>query len=395
MLFPVELISALGVFLGVRHVTVCDDVLTRGFYSQELSLLSKSFYVNVAAPTDTFLAKDGMALIFCPSFHQVANVEVNKLDKHLHWLTSFPGGSDLESLPLRLDSNFYTYVVSDNYYFLLTEWYKAHGGDLMSTHLGSWSPEHGLRVSVPFKWNRRTDLGGAVLVNGVLKGFWPPICIVTTTSTGMIETSGLLSDVLDNLMGQLNFTVEHVFTEDGEYGQLSSSGNWTGIIRDLQDGNIDMSMSGLTITSDRSAVAGFTLGVLRDVVVIVMRDPGFFGQRNKLNFWAYLNVFPLTVWILILIFLVGTAIHFHILTRFSRPKDDTMTFQAGMALSYLTLLQLSLDSSHEQSLEQTPQRTAYFPVAIGFMFLFVCYNGDLTSFLTATSAPYKPKNFEV
>ena len=397
MVWPAVFVAALATFLGVKRITLCYFGEDTSPEEEGVQLLKENFFLKFVPAEDLPCALEDTAgesnLILCPLESILKIKSENYFQSQNHWLTTFSREEEIGALPLRLDSNFISYHIIKNGKVTLTEWYKVKAGRAMSVPLAIWSPDSGLVAPTPFRWHRRTDFGGAVLRNGLVLGDFPPVCMVQQKGNGGMVTTGLLPDFLDMLVDKLNFTVKHISPEDDEYGRITANGSWTGVIGLLRDRSIDLSISGLTVTRDRSTVAGFTLGVFSDGITVISQDPDVFGHRDSLNFWAYLTVFPPSVWVLILAIAMLTGLCCETLNRFSNIEEEG--FMRGLVLAFVDSLQLSLEGASPEQVRGLPQRTTHLSVALCFLLLFVSYNGDLTSFLTASPAPFKLGTFEV
>ncbi len=129
----------------------------------------------------------------------------------LHWL--IPDGSDLSSLPLRLDSNLIAYADSrrdaTTTTLSLEEVYKVKGRHLLRSALGSWSLTGGLEMALDYKWHRRNDLSGVTLTNEFIR--WPGVSSGIFDSDKGVwteELGGTMYGVLWRLGEVLNFTIE-------------------------------------------------------------------------------------------------------------------------------------------------------------------------------------------
>ncbi len=395
MLLPTELLAAVSSFLWVKLVTIClEEPLTDSFVLQEA--LSQDFYtafVKVENTSSPFPKTGKNEQIFVCPFSMIPKEHKSFLPES-HWLTEFPGMELIARLPLRLDSNLITLSGSgDN--VSLTEWFRIKDGETQHVPLGTWSPQTGLVVPHPVKWQRRGDLRGAELIDSVLLGYWPPICIVRLRQDSSVETRGFLPEALDVLSSRLNFTVQHVLAGDNEYGRMTPAGTWTGIVGQLNEKNADLSTSGLSITHERSQVIGYTVGVFINHVTILTRDPKIFGFRNKLCFWAYLTVFTWVLWIFVFLFLFVMGLWVGLVLFKTSQTKYQLCFQRGFAASFLVLLQKGMDSLSPDQIKTATQRITFLTLAMGSLLLFIGYNADLTSFLTASSPAVRLSTFKV
>ncbi len=78
---------------------------------------------------------------------------------------------------------------------------------MISQKFGTWTEKDGLSVPAAFKWERRSDFGGASLVSGVVVSegkfeFNPVFMLDRGTGAGM----GAITDMLRVMEQALNFT---------------------------------------------------------------------------------------------------------------------------------------------------------------------------------------------
>ena len=65
----------------------------------------------------------------------------------------------------------------------------------------------------------------------------------------------------------------------------ASTGEWNGIIKEIMDGNVDMSVNGLIASKSRQTVVDFNVGIMEDVLTFIGRKPG----QQSFNIWAYVG----------------------------------------------------------------------------------------------------------
>ncbi len=238
----------------VANVILClgedpgDSRLSEAVLSHQL--LDHIYVLNVVQEhplnLEATAASDRLVLA-CPQL-ALSSLREGDFQSNFHWL--LPLSPDLEDriegLPLRLDSNFFTYDSYDSELGVadLREWYKARGGPPMSNTLGRWSEEEGGFLDpVPFVWDRRKNLGGAALKVGtvVTEGKYDPHPMFSIDGASG-EALGAIPEMAEALALTLNFTMDRVAMEDGQYGALVE-GNWTGLVGQLQQRNIDFDVA--------------------------------------------------------------------------------------------------------------------------------------------------------
>ncbi len=313
---------------------------------------------------------------------------------------------EIEKLPLNLESNLLTIESTPKFEETLNvfEWYRVPSGLLRKNQIGTWKENDytggKLHMCKASKWERRADLGGIVLKDGMTSddNFHPDNIILGLHKLPNldIESRGLMADVIHNLQERLNFTIEIVFGTDDKYGSRNPDDTWNGIIAELQKHNVDISTSGLTITADRSQVTDFTLGIIPDISTLLTRKSSH--TMESLNLWAYVTVFPIAVWITTLTAMILSAIFYEIYSRcsiFGQSKPGS-GFLTGFALGYLTMLQLGTTSESSSSLTRNfSGRITVLSMSFLAMVLFAHYTGDLTAFMTVGNAKTSLNSFQV
>ena len=98
------------------------------------------------------------------------------------------------------------------------------------------------------------------------------------------------------------FSYEVIEPPDGSWGTRRRLENgtqvWTGMVRQLVNGEADLCGASLTITEERSRVIDFSIGVIEDIVSIGMLDPRVSGlQHSEVHLMVFLTVFDSATWI--------------------------------------------------------------------------------------------------
>ena len=290
--------------------------------------------------------------------------------------------------PLRLDSELFSYKFKTRGEIVLEEWYAIKGGPLIHKFLGYWSPSTGMVVDSPNMWERRKDLGNAKLINGFV-----PLNFVNIFNMALDDGShvGSMVDILQSLKSSLNFSMVDVPHKD--FGVRDGNGDWNGVVKDLQQGALDISNAGLTHTPDRQTTIDFTFGVIEDKTTIVIRNPALYKNSKALDATSYLNIFPVSVWTLIMGQILVCSLLFCIQNSWATFKASNCLkqFAFGLNLCYCNFLQLGF--SHLSV--KLSSRILFLSNAMLSIVLFATYTGDLTAFMTAGETQSKIKSFEV
>ena len=94
----------------------------------------------------------------------------------------------------------------------------------------------------------------------------------------------------------MNFTYTLVRTPDGHYGSLQPDGSWSGMIRQLADGEADIAPVPFTITESRSTVVTFASPINMIYHSLFIKNPA-----ETFNYTAYIEPIHWTGWVAILV----------------------------------------------------------------------------------------------
>ncbi|XP_063869662.1 glutamate receptor-like [Scylla paramamosain] len=114
----------------------------------------------------------------------------------------------------------------------------------------------------------------------------------------------LCARMIATLAAAYNFTCVVREPEDGQWGLLTSNGNWTGLVGKLQYENADFSLD-ITVTLERSKVVDFTVPYVEEPVVILSPKP-----RPLPEYLSLVRPLEATVWIAVVlsVFAWGTTL---------------------------------------------------------------------------------------
>ena len=123
---------------------------------------------------------------------------------------------------------------------------------------------------------------------------------------------GKAVDMLSELRAELNFTIQNVKPRDKKWAGKFTNGSYKGLVGMLVDDDIDVT-AGMTdrnmmVTMDRYAVVDY-LWPSELVKITLLAGK---SSKNRLDTWAYVNVFPKTAWLIGLIFLLVSAVVFSV-----------------------------------------------------------------------------------
>ncbi|XP_010223784.1 PREDICTED: probable glutamate receptor [Tinamus guttatus] len=100
------------------------------------------------------------------------------------------------------------------------------------------------------------------------------------------ELEGYCIDLLKALAAMLHFSYKVKVVSDGQYGAISSKGNWTGMIGEIIRQEADIAVAPLTVTSAREEVVSFTTPFLQTGIGILLRKDSVSQERPLFHFLA-------------------------------------------------------------------------------------------------------------
>ncbi|XP_068150954.1 glutamate receptor ionotropic, kainate 2 [Drosophila tropicalis] len=111
---------------------------------------------------------------------------------------------------------------------------------------------------------------------------------------GNSRYEGYSMDLIDAIAKMLNFKYEFRLAPDGKYGSLNkATQTWDGIVRQLIDGNADLGICDLTMTSSRRQAVDFTPPFMNLGISILFSKP----PVPPTDLFSFLSPFSLDVWI--------------------------------------------------------------------------------------------------
>ncbi len=254
--------------------------------------------------------------------------------------TLIPKQADWSYLKLRLDSQLYFYDTVGSIIYLY-EVYAIKSGPQMVRQIGQWSSDIGLKIPELNLWQRRSDLMGTTIINGVMT--WSMFNKVTADSSGnILSVAGIFAETMSKLSKKLNFTEKPMMPPDRKWGGREADGTWNGIIKMLMDKRFDMSTGGLTQFKERDAVVDFTIPMGKEGSTLIAKKT----KGVTTQFWVYLEIFPVHTWVIINAFVIAFGIAFLVISisgmnRFHSPDDsEAFSLLNSLAVSGLLVLQL-------------------------------------------------------
>jgi hypothetical protein len=149
-----------------------------------------------------------------------------------------------QTIKLQLDTNIIFYKPFDNGECKLYEQYSIMGGPSITNEIGTWNKSGGLHHPKINMWERRSDLQGIRLQNAVAA--WPHLTdLIYNNQKELVGSKGLFQETLFHLRDALNFTIETVTPDDGQWGFLNKENQtWNGMVGMLVNDGADLATAG-------------------------------------------------------------------------------------------------------------------------------------------------------
>ncbi len=174
---------------------------------------------------------------------------------------------------------------------------------------------------------------------------------------------------------------------DGQWGGSSVSSNgsviWNGMVAQLMDKSADICGASLTVTSERSKVIDFGIGLTEDSNSIFMLTKDIVGgSGGELNLMVYLTLFTKMAWFGILLLAATFAfqyafVHYHIESSYKKMPFLNL-FVAGWRHFTLVLMQRGQTLCHKG----LALRFYGLVSCIVAFSVFTLYTADLTASMT-------------
>ena len=175
---------------------------------------------------------------------------------------------------------------------------------------GEWETFHqtqkvlwpGESVSVP---RDRANISGVKLRIGIIESV--PFTMITHIADEYGRNKsrfvGYIPDLIDLLRKRMGFVPELVLA--------STNQSYTGAVRSMRNGEYDIIVSDMTVTSERRELAVFSTSIYDYSLRLVMRKP----TVDRIEVFAFLKPFSLSLWMSILVITICTSIFVYLVER--------------------------------------------------------------------------------
>ncbi|GAB0198862.1 probable glutamate receptor [Grus japonensis] len=208
------------------------------------------------------------------------------------------------------------------------------------------------------------------------------------------ELEGYCIDLLKALAAMLHFSYKVKVVGDGQYGAVSSNGNWTGMIGEILRREADIAVAPLTVTSAREEVVSFTTPFLQTGIGILLRKD---TDSQDVSFFHFLAPFSKETWTGLLFAYVLTCFCLFLVARLSpcewnEPKNEENHF------TFLNSLWFGAGALALQGVTPRPKALSVRVIAaVWWLFtiaLLAAYIANFTALLTSGTEQLPIQTFE-
>ncbi|XP_060525037.1 glutamate receptor ionotropic, kainate 2-like isoform X4 [Cylas formicarius] len=187
----------------------------------------------------------------------------------------------------------------------------------------------------------------------------------TAQLTGNDRFEGFCVDVIQELSAMLGFNYTFIIQADGANGDLNRiTYEWNGMIREIIDGNADLAIADLTITSERENAVDFTMPFMNLGISVLYRKP----EPVPPSLFMFTSPFSTSVWVMLGVAYLLVSFAIFIMGRLS-PSEWTNPFPCVEEPEYL-INQFSIRNSLWFTIGALMQQGSELaPIVLGIVFL--------------------------
>ena len=292
-------------------------------------------------------------------------------------------------IELRLDSNVVFYEEEKRGAYNLLDKFAVKGGPPIAIDLGKWDASYGMRLhNYKNRWDRRTDLRGAEMVNS-LNTLGPWSILLKDVDGNVIGSVGQLQDMIFYITERVNLTIKTVELNLFESWEMSENGSWGGGVGVLQRKEADVCSFGMGVLLDRALVIDFPFPVINDPTTLFALKPTGIAP----NMWVYVRVFGVIQWAIYLLLLMvfATVMTMILMWRREKWQDSQMKYvPTALGTSFLFTIQMG---EHPDT-KYLGTRILTLTTAMLTLLLWVYYNNDITAEMTSGPPENTVSTFE-
>ena len=293
-----------------------------------------------------------------------------------------------DMIELKLDSNILFYEEEEPGTYKLLDKFAVKGGPPIVIELGKWDFSYGMRLkSHKNRWDRRTDLRGAEIVNS-LATYGPWSILLKDADGNVVGSQGELQHLIFYIADRLNLSIRTIEMIQEPWKKLEN-GSWTGGIGELQRKESDICSNGMGILHERSFAIDFPLPVIYDPITLFALKPTGIAP----NMWVYVRVFGVIQWVIFMMLLIAFAMVMTMMLLWRREQwqDTQMKYvPTAFGTSFLFTIQMGEhpDTNHFGT------RILTLTTSMLTLLLWVYYTNDITAEMTSGPPGIPVNTFE-
>ena len=283
------------------------------------------------------------------------------------------------TMELRLDNNIVFYESSINGSYSLIDKYSVNGGPEIVMEIGTWDKNGVTLTKKMNRWDRRTNLMGSKFINTLYENKVGGAFFVYGKNGTIIGSRGHYQDQLFYILDGLNVTIETLSESKELEGDADCSYFIQHKLTDICSGGyVDYPCDNCYekhIITKRPAGRTLLAGV---------------PKTNSLDPWAYVEVFGLTQWLILLFFLTLMSLMIPLYGGALGGSNHGFSTIESFANTYLFILQ---QGNHPGG-QLRGQAILSLTISMLTLVFFIYYSNDITAKMTAGSPPHPVRNFQ-
>ncbi|XP_046568874.1 glutamate receptor ionotropic, kainate 2-like [Haliotis rubra] len=254
---------------------------------------------------------------------------------------------------------------------------RGHSGTNVET-VGYIGRDDSVQVKHPLYHANYDGFHNRTLIVGTLE--WPPF-VIRKVENGSVKFDGLCIQLLQELAKQLNFSYTLVEPEDREWSRVLN-GSWTGLVKLLTDGEVDLVVAPMSVSHSRAAAIDFTVPFFyaHSALILSKQDP------NSNKWLTLLSLFRYEVLICILVSLIFSTVLIFVIEEVTPVRSWTDDRPTDMQTRYGDILWYHFGALMANGGAYLPNtesgRTVLSCWWLFTVIMAATYSGNLIAFLT-------------
>lgn len=192
--------------------------------------------------------------------------------------------------------------------------------------------------------------------------------------------AGPMSYVLEILSTTLNFTYKQVVPPDVTFGVRLPNGNWSGMIRQVFEKEVDMALGPFQVIESRNQVVDFTTPFYFDTLSFMVAR-----GSDKIDPWGFLMPFTANVWGAFFLCLLAICLAHFVFDLTQNPPTRLAHKFGGIVFDYI---RPPVNQTIRKKVKKNWNRPLVGSWTIMALLLNFCYVGNLQSMMALRYIPH-------